>query len=100
MMRAYLLEGHDGPVSLTRVSHKSGLSIQEQFIIYFQDDSCGGYFGFLIGNILAIFDLQVTPILPTMFLVNWPFGSGVQNRFVRWQPSRISDQQDFSNFDL
>ena len=26
--------------------------------------------------VLAIFDLQVTPILPTKFRVNWPFGSG------------------------
>ena len=26
--------------------------------------------------ILAIFDLQVTPMLPTKFRVNWPFGSG------------------------
>ena len=35
------------------------------------------------GNYLAIFDLQVTPMLPTKFRVNWPFGSGeeVKNRF-------------------
>ena len=26
--------------------------------------------------ILAIFELQVTPLLPTKFQVNWPFGSG------------------------
>ena len=26
--------------------------------------------------ILAIFDLQVTQMLPTKFPVNWPFGSG------------------------
>ena len=26
--------------------------------------------------ILAIFDLQVTPMLPSKFGVNWPFGSG------------------------
>ena len=31
---------------------------------------------FSIGTILAIFDLQVTPILPTKFRVNWPIGSG------------------------
>ena len=31
---------------------------------------------FTIGMILAIFDLQVTPMLPTKFGVNWPFGSG------------------------
>ena len=36
-----------------------------------------------IGTILAIFDMQVTLILPTKFQANWPFGSGeeVQNRF-------------------
>ena len=27
--------------------------------------------------ILAIFDLQVTPMLPTKFGFNWPFGSGL-----------------------
>ena len=34
---------------------------------------------------LAIFDLQVTQILPTKFQVNWPLGSEeeVQNRFPR-----------------
>ena len=31
---------------------------------------------FLIGTISAVFDLQVTPMLPTKFQVNWPFGSG------------------------
>ena len=30
----------------------------------FQD---GGHLGFLIGTILAIFDLQVTPMLPTKY---------------------------------
>ena len=32
--------------------------------------------GFMIGEILAIFDLRVTPMLPIKFRVNWPFGSG------------------------
>ena len=38
--------------------------------------------------ILAIFDLQVTPMLPTKFQVNWPFGSGeeAKNMFLRWLP--------------
>ena len=49
----------------------------------------------LIGTILAIFDLQVTLMLPTKFGDNWPFGSGeVKNRFSRWRlwwPSWISD---------
>ena len=42
----------------------------------FQDGRHGGHFGFTIGTILAIFDLQVTSMLPTKFRVNWPFGSG------------------------
>ena len=41
----------------------------------------------------------------TKFGVSWPFGSGekAKNRFLRWQPwwpSWISDQNDFSYFDL
>ena len=53
--------------------------------------------------ILAIFDLQVTLMLPSKFGVNWPFGSGeeAKNRFSRWQPLRpswISDRHDFSFF--
>ena len=53
--------------------------------------------------ILAIFDLQVTPMLPTMFKVNKPFDSGeeAKNRFSRWPPwktSRISDQKDLRYF--
>ena len=52
---------------------------------------------------LAIFDVQVTPMLPTKFQVNWPFGSGeeAKNRFSRWPPRRptsISDRNDFSCF--
>ena len=56
-----------------------------------------------IGTILAIFDLQVTPRLPSKFGVSWPFGSGEEaiNRFSRWlpwRPSWISDGHDFSYF--
>ena len=36
----------------------------------------GSHLGFQILSILAIFDLQVIPMLPTKFWVNWPFGSG------------------------
>ena len=36
----------------------------------------GGKLGFLIRTIVAIFDLQVTLMLPTKFRVSWPFGSG------------------------
>ena len=58
-----------------------GLSVQEKKRkIDFQD---GGHLGFPIGMILAIFDLQVTLMLPSKFGVNWPFGSGeeAKNRF-------------------
>ena len=48
-------------------------------IIDFQDGRhvwYGGHLGFPIEIILAIFDLQVTSMLPTKFQVNWLFGSG------------------------
>ena len=50
--------------------------------IDFQD---GGHLGVPIGSILAIFDLQVTLMLPSKFGVNWPFDSGeeAKNRFSR-----------------
>ena len=34
------------------------------------------YLGFPIETILAIFDLSVTPMLPTKFQVNWLLGLG------------------------
>ena len=48
-------------------------------------------FDFPIRVILAIFDLQVTRMLPTKFQLNWLFGSGVEatNRFSRWLPFPI-----------
>ena len=42
--------------------------------IDFQDGSHGGHLGFPIGKILAIFYLQVTPMIPTKFQVKWPRG--------------------------
>ena len=82
----------------------TGFSVQEKKRkIDFRDGGQGGHLGFLIGTILAIFDLQVTPMLPSKFGVNWPFGSGeeAKNRFSRWRPWRpswISDRHDFSYF--
>ena len=79
----------------------SGLSVQKKkWKIDFQD---GGHLGFPIGIISAIFDLQVTLMLPSKFGVNWPLGSGeeAKNRFSRWwlwRPSWISDRHDFSYF--
>ena len=51
-----------------------------------------GPLGFPIGTILAGFDLQVNPMLPTDFQVSWPFSSGVEakNRFSIWWPRRPS----------
>ena len=64
----------------------------------FKDGSHGMHFGFPIEKILAIFDLQVTLILPTKLRVNWPFGSGekVQNRLSTrrlWLPFLIFDRE-------
>ena len=50
----------------------TGLSVQgKKQNIDFQD---GGQLGFQIRMILAIFDLQVTLMLPIKFRVNWPRG--------------------------
>ena len=70
-----------------------GFWVQEKKqTIYFQDGRHihGGHLGFTIGTILAIFDLQVIPMLPSKFGVNWPFGSGdeAKNRFSGWLPWR------------
>ena len=79
------------------------LSVQEKKRkIGFQDVHHGSHLGFPIRTILVIFDLQVTPMLPSKFGVNWPFSSEeAKNRFSRWLswwPSWISDWNDFSNF--
>ena len=42
----------------------------------FQDGSFGSQLGFLTGMSLALFDLQVTPMLPTKFLINCSRGVG------------------------
>ena len=51
----------------------TGLSVQEKKRkVDFQDGCHGGHLGFPIGTILAIFDLEVTLMLPSKFGVNWP----------------------------
>ena len=45
-------------------------SVQKKCKINFQDGDHGGHFGFPIGTILAIVDLQVIPILLIRFRVN------------------------------
>ena len=83
-----------------------GLSAQEKKRkIDFQDGDHGGHLGFLIGTILATFDLQVTPMLPTRFQVNWHLGLGEQakNRFSRrlkWRPSGFTIGTILAIFDL
>ena len=48
-----------------------GLSVQEKKLnIDFRDRGHGGHLGFWIRTILAIFELQVTQMLPTKFRVN------------------------------
>ena len=42
----------------------------EEVKIDFQDSRHGGHLGFTIGTILAIFDLPITPVLPTKFQVH------------------------------
>ena len=82
----------------------AGLSVQEKKRkIDFQDGCHGDNLEFPIETILAIFDLQVTPMLSSKFGVNWLLGLGVEakNRFSRrlpWRPSWISDRHDFSYF--
>ena len=52
------------------------LSVQEKkFKTDFQDGHYSHNLGFPIATIWAIFDLQVTPMLPTKFRVKWPFSS-------------------------
>ena len=46
------------------------LGTNEKQKIEFQDGPHGGHLGFLIGTILAIFDLHVTLMLPTKFQVS------------------------------
>ena len=41
-----------------------------------------GHLGFRIRMILAIFDLQVTPMFPTKNQDYWPFGSGEEKRKI------------------
>ena len=55
------------------------------------------------GTILAIFYLQVTPMLPTKFQVNWSFGSGGEakntlTRWPQWRPAWISAGNNFTYF--
>ena len=100
--RFYLFLIYEPPQCFLPSFESTDLSFQEKRRkIDFQDGCHDGHLGYPIGTILAIFDLQVTPMSPTKFGVNWPFGAGeeAKYRFSRWQswwPSGISDQKDFS----
>ena len=102
--RFYLFLIHKSPQYFLPSFESIGLSVQEKKRkIDFQDGCHGSHLGFPIETILAIFDLQVTPMLPTKFGVNWLLGLGeeAKNRFSRWLPWRqswISDRNDFTNF--
>ena len=65
-----------------------GFSVQEKKRkIDFQD---GDHLGYPIGTILDIFNLQVTPMLPTKFRVNWFRGAG-EVVFYRLRSSILTD---------
>ena len=77
---------YKSPQCLLRSLESIGLSVQEKKLnIDFQDGGHGGHLGFLIRTILAVFDLQVTLMLPTKFRVKWLLGLGeeAKNRFSR-----------------
>ena len=56
--------------------------------------------------VLAIFDLQVTLMLPTKFGVSWPFGSGEEAKYIDFQNGRHGGHLGFpfgmilASFDL
>ena len=75
-----------------------GLLVQDKKLkIDFQDGHHGINLRFPVGRILAISDLQVAPILPTKFRVNWPFSSGdSQDRIFKMAAFLDFGSNDFS----
>ena len=59
-------------------------------------EEAGGHLGFMIGTILAIFDLQVTPNLSYQVSIQLAFR--FKRRSEKWRPSWISDRHNFSYF--
>ena len=73
----YLFLIYKSPQCFLASLESIGLLVQEKKQkIDFQDGGHGSHLGFPIGTILAIFNLQVTPMLPTKYRVNWPRGVG------------------------
>ena len=71
----------------------------------YPDGRQGGHLAYPFGASLAIFDLQVTPMLLTKFWVSLPFDSGeeAKNRFSGlppWRPSWIPIGTVLAIFDL
>ena len=61
----------------------SSYQVSSQLTFWFRrrsKNTHGHRLGFQIGTILAIFDLQITPMLPTNFQASWPFGSGEEDK--------------------
>ena len=52
------------------------------------------HLGFSMGTVLAMFDQQVVPTLPTKFWVNTPFGLGVEAQI------RFQDGGHFGHLDI
>ena len=72
--------------SHTYTSHQvsSQVLVQEKLKIDFQNGGHDGYLGFPIG-ILAILDLQVSPVLTTKFWVNWFFISKESVQYIYFE---------------
>ena len=72
------------------------------FLFRRRSEKYDGHLGFPMRMSLAISDLPLTPMLPTKFQVNLPFGSKeAKNRSLRWPPWQlfwIFDQNNFSYF--
>ena len=56
---------------------------KKRFEVDFQDSNHGSNLRFPLGMILAIFNLQINPILPIKFRVKWSYSSGVDSLTVQ-----------------
>ena len=62
----------------TKFKSNQSFRKEKKWRIDFQDGGHAGHLGFLIWKVLDIFDLLVTPLLPSKFQDNWPFFSEVE----------------------
>ena len=85
---SYFFWSTSHPDASYQVSSQMELLIQEKKRkIDFQDGHHGGHLGLPTWTILAIFVLQVTPMPPTKFQVNWPFGVDLKDFTDFWSTS-------------